>query len=1283
VSLISEEDFPVMQIKAGRFLLACRKEKTELSVLNMAAAEKAKQSNDFESAHSLLETGVELLSENCWETDYDLALDIHVALAKSAYLTGHLERMDEITEIVLENAGSLLDRIRIHEIILDGCIARNRMDEAITNALLVLKFLNIKIPENPKTFHVLSYFLKTKFLIGFRSVETLIKLEAMKKPEKLAAMRILQKIGTASYCVTPQLTPFLMFNMVGLSVRYGNAPESSFAYLSYGLFLCGVLGDIDKGYRTGTAAIELMEKREVFQYRARIIQTFTCTIRHWKKPLQTMIEPLMKARRWGFETGDFEYSALSALFQSITFFFAGNRLDQVVEVMKETRNYILKLGQESALPQQAVFYQAVLNLTSKSQSPCRLSGIIHDEEKMFLICQASRQPHILNHFYLNKLMLCIYFRDYNQAFICAQKAEQTLDSVVSLTNVPWIHFFGSLAKLSVLDKKDKATQKHLLKEVGVSLKKMKNWAFHCPENYLHKYLLIKAEVYRVAGEIQKAASLYPKAANLAKANGYINEYALTNELAARFCFAGNENRSAACYLENAFEGYQQWGGIAKIWQLRQLFPGVLKKNTVSTGCASDVPFLNISRHAGADIDLSSVLKMNQAISREINYDRLCQILVTLLMENAGAEKTVLVVVKSGKLVVEAIGYADKEAVCLMPSVPVEETDSLCFGIVRYTVRQKIPLVIHDASTDPFFGTDPYVRQSRPLSILCVPMILRSVITGVLYLENNLVSHAFKTDRVRIISMLSSQMAISIENARLYSEKDEQGKIINDINTRLEREIQERSITEKKYQTIFENAAEGIFQISGAGKMITVNPTFVQMLEYDSKKDLMDLTEKSIHALFVKNGDLIKLLSLIRSKKQIQGFHTQLVTKGKNYLPVMINARLSTFSDTKIDFFEGSIIDLTQQQKVEKWKLATVKAEVAAKTKNSFFANMSHEIRTLLNSVVVFSQLACKTTETGRQKFYMENIRSSAEILGQLVNQILDFSKIEANRLELEERPFYLPDLLSKLAAIFLNQIKEKGLGFHVNVDENVQHHLGGDAFRLNQVLMNIINNAVKFTDQGEISVNVSRRDSAIQGQELIVFCVSDTGTGIKPNMLKTLFDPYVQEDSGISRQYGGTGLGLTICKKIVEMMGGSIQVDSTPGKGSTFCFTALFRQVLDSQGIVDLKSTEASAAVCPDKNDTLIMEDTISISSREQDNINDKTVYLLEELDRMLAVNNFKAWSCFEKLKQKIPTAVHEPIFLEFETHMKNFDFKAARTNLADLTRQLASNLREPENETF
>ncbi|MBF0204092.1 MAG: response regulator, partial [Desulfamplus sp.] len=414
----------------------------------------------------------------------------------------------------------------------------------------------------------------------------------------------------------------------------------------------------------------------------------------------------------------------------------------------------------------------------------------------------------------------------------------------------------------------------------------------------------------------------------------------------------------------------------------------------------------------------------------------------------------------------------------------------------------------------------------------------------------------------------------------------------DFHVNLSNSRKELKKTEEKYRLIFENAIEGIFQATSDGTITNANPAFSKILGYDSFKEMMDssITNLKEH-IFVSYSEYEKWINILEQKILIIGFETNVKKKDGKNIFISISARGMYDEKGSLIAYEGSILDITEKKEREKAEIDREAAEAANKAKSEFLANMSHEIRTPMNAIVNMTRLLSDTLLDEEQQDYVETAMTSSELLLSLINDILDFSKIEAGKLELENINFDLRDIVQSVEKIIKSSAEEKGLSIIYTIDSAVHHYLVGDSMRIRQILLNFLNNAVKFTHKGGIIVRISLKNDASpehanDTHTTVKFEITDTGIGIPDDRLNLLFKSFSQVDASTSRRYGGTGLGLKISKQLAELMGGEVGVESEEGKGSTFWFTALLKQCTEPD-VMDSEDDSVSSSNVSGTNDKI------------------------------------------------------------------------------------------------
>ncbi|UNU23702.1 AAA family ATPase [Microcoleus vaginatus] len=757
----------VNQLNFGTDLLTNQSETDELAELNLIAGQKAKAATAYEAAVNYLNVGIELLSQDSWESRYDLTFTFYLEAAEAEYLNANLERAEILCDRALQKAKTILEQVQLYELKIKLKLAKNQIQSALDTGLQVLEMLGVTLSQSPPQ---------------ELKIEELASLPEMTDPYKLAAMQILILIWPPACFGDAKLSLPILYTMIDLSSQYGNSSPAIYAYCNYGGIVTWQIPDIDFGYQLGQLALNVLDKLNAKEFRCKALLTYCITIQHWKQHTRNTIEPLRQAIQDGLEVGDIEFACHTADFYCAHLFFVGEHLEFVAERLEQYIDFVNMFKQEYQLNLLKIFGQAVSNIREGAENKCELIGNTFNEiENLPLFIKENNVIYLL-YIYFLKSRLCYLFKDYSGCLENAELAAKYSHFVRNIILFTEHIFYYSLALVAQYgnthdreDNENNLKQQQYLKQVEENQQKMKYWAFHCPANYQHKYDLVEAEKARVLGQCFSAMEYYDLAIDGAKENGYVQDEALANELAAEFYLALGRQKVARTYLIDAYYAYIRWGAKAKVKDLEErhaelLAPIVGRKNSLTSGrdemiVQTRTTVTSTSSGAGQALDLSTIIKASQALSGEVHLDKLLSNLMQFLLENAGAEKFYFLIPDpAGKWKIEAQCTGER---CQLISKSATESQEIPISLVNYVERTQETLAIDDATNKSRFAFDPYIIQQRPKSILCSPLINQGKLVGILYLENNLTAGAFTRDRLEVLNIISAQAAISIENARLY------------------------------------------------------------------------------------------------------------------------------------------------------------------------------------------------------------------------------------------------------------------------------------------------------------------------------------------------------------------------------------------------------------------------------------------------------------------------------------------------------------------------------------
>ncbi len=1125
-----------------------------------------------------------------------MSLEFHNLGAELASLCGDFKVMKEFIETVIAQANSLLEKINVYQSEIFSNVSQNKPIVAIAIAQQLLQQLGVSFAQTPTQKDIQHSITEIKQLIGDREIADLGHLPLMTDGKKIAILRIINSIIPAAHFSGSLLYPLLVTLSVKLSIQYGNTSASAFAYSAYGILVCDLLQNVDTGVKFGQLALQVVSQLDAKAIKPMVLQVVGVFILHRKSHIKKTLPLAQEGYAAGLEVGNLEWVGYNAHEFCLHSFWCGQPLDILEQEARAYCQGLEQLNQLTAANWCRIHWQVTLNLFKVVKHPSILSGEALQRVTILSLLTTTGDFVGLFFFHLYELMLCYLFGEIGAAKERAVEVKRYLMPGKGTVCEPAFYFYDSLTALATLDLRFEE-RSGLIQQVEQNKTKLQQWAYYAPMNHQHKVDLVAAEKCRVLGQQAEAIELYDKAIAGTKANEYIQEEALANELAAKFYLNWGKEKVAAVYMQEAYYCYARWGAKAKIEDLENRYPNLLQPILMQTvqnvnpletiaavteyaPRATATP--NFSLHTSPKnsttsgnnintaLDFAAVLKACRSLSLNIQLDELLRRLTQIILQNSGGDRCIIILPnRDGVWQIKAVATPETTK---LYSQPLEGNTSFPIKLIQYVKNTQEIVTIDDLNTD-LAVIDEYLNQQQPKSLLCLPLVDRGQSMGILYLGNQSTSGVFTSDRILVLNFICTKAAICLKNASLYSNLQ---------------------ASEARYQRLANNVPGVIYQFrmtpNGYREFTYISSGCYEMFEMQPKELLADIQVllSRIHSEDV--AEFEHSVALSAQTLQPWQWEGRFILPSERVKWIRGGSRPERQVDGSI-VWDGMLIDISDRQRLEQaLKTANANLEIrvaertaqlveakdaadaASRAKSIFLANMSHELRTPLNSILGFSQLMAQDAQLlDKHLEGLRTINHSGRHLLTLIDDILEMSKIAAGRVTLNRVNFSLPQLLDSLKNILQFEAESKRLTFTISCQPQSPLYIQTDSQKLHQILINLLGNAIKFTNKGTVALRVSSvaHDSSLspsvssriderevtndREQMTIRFEVEDSGCGIAPEELDLLFEPFVQTTSGrLSQQ--GTGLGLPLSREFVHLMGGELEVTSQPGIGSTFSF---------------------------------------------------------------------------------------------------------------------------------
>lgn len=762
------------QLNQAKDLIHERAEKDLLLELNMKAGLKAKDAMAYDTAVDCFNNAIKWLPDRAWRVNYERTFTIHLECMECEYLCRNFETAQRLFREINRNARDKFDRAKASCTMIVLYTNIGKFQDAIDLGIRRLRTFGVRLRSDAGKLDVLPELIRIKFKMRKTGIEEIPGLPMMTNPDKLHTSSLFGAIGTPAYYVNPNLFAVVVIKGINMDLSYGLTHTTPFGLSALATIIGEAVGDYHRAYKIGLMALDLNDQLKEKAFACKVHFLFSFMILHWVKPLADTIEYYRKAYQMGLESGDLLYAGYSVSAMNMTRLFLGDNIDEVMEQHTRFRDFIEGSKDPTIWNQYSHIRQCCLNLKGLTDNLCSLNVPESNYEQE--LDELRRSGNLLDLFSMLYIKQWIHY-----LYGCYDEACRIGDEMDTLLNAitgsffRWGHSaYRCLSLLAAMPGKSAAQKRKMMGIVKKHHQKIKRWASFGSVNIIQQDLFIEAERAAADGRHNDAVEFYHRAVVAAHEHKLVFDEALANERAALYYHSRGLDEIAMGYLAHAYSIYKGWGATRKTDELERLYPVLFKKDTGLIRSQKDAIR---SGSPSSLLDLAVVIKTSQAISGEIMIDRLLNKIMKMAVMSAGAQRGFLILDTNGVLTIEASqdqGENRDDAPTMLLSLPLEICGELSQTIVNYVHRSGIDVILGNAAEDSPFATDPYIRQHRCKSVLCMPIMNKGKMSGILYMENNLTTNSFNPERLELLHLISSQAAISLENARLFEQATTDG-----------------------------------------------------------------------------------------------------------------------------------------------------------------------------------------------------------------------------------------------------------------------------------------------------------------------------------------------------------------------------------------------------------------------------------------------------------------------------------------------------------------------------
>ena len=849
-------------LNIGKDLSTSTDENYEIALHNLSAGKKAMSLSSYDQALTYFEIAIELLREEAYRHHYRVYYELFTKAAEAALYSGAHIKMKELIQEFLINVKSVTDKAKVISIQIIYETNKKNHGEAIKIGLNYLKELGIELDSDVDKEEVSMALSGTIKFLKDQTVERILDLPVITDSLLLSQLQTINSIISPCYFSNSSLLIISVCKSLDILIQNGNTSRSAFTYACFSLILTNVaIGDYQTAKLAGEISMRLLKQSEFGSVKCPATVSTYGWIFQYTQPLKSNTEKLFNSFDQGVNEGNLEYASYAAAKGAMSLLCSGENLKLVYDRTQKYSSFFKK--------------HSLLNGFFSLSTVVALTKYLTDPKNSYYDCEyywgvkketignfEESQVEIHRFYDLQATqMLAFHFGQYEDAYEQGTNAISLKTSFNGSYPTQRLIFYDTLVCLRLSGTGNHEKEK-LVVRIDKNLELLKTWATLTPMNFEHMHFLAQAEQVRNSLNPEKAARIYELAIESARSNGFLQDLALSYDLAAQYYSDGGFEHFYEVYMKKAHQAYRKWGASALVKYLEIQNPGLFEGQSSS----SDQSI----RHE--HLDLITVSKASKKVSNEFELNEFLQNMMNYIVENAGAQKGFLILKREGEWFVEAYADSNGNEFETLKSINIKDSSQVSTSIVRYVSRTRESIILSDARKDVQFKNDPIVLKRNSKSLLCIPIINQTNVSGVLYLENNLIAEAFTHKRIELLKLLSFQMSLAVENVAIYKK-------------------QQRS--EQRFRSTFMNASVGMAHVSLDGDFLRLNQKFCDILGYSyeelRERKFQDITHPDHLDKDLKN--LQKLLS-----GEINSYSTEKRYIKKDGDPIWISLTVSLNRD---------------------------------------------------------------------------------------------------------------------------------------------------------------------------------------------------------------------------------------------------------------------------------------------------------------------------------------------------------------------------------------------------